>query len=43
LGRDLNKEVDRMRAQVWDWAKHYTVRKFTDEKKNPKGGGPDHQ
>jgi hypothetical protein len=29
--------------RVWDWAKKYTVRKFTDEKKNPKGGGPDHQ
>jgi hypothetical protein len=30
-------------ARVWDWAQNYKVRKFTDEKKNPKGGGPDHQ
>jgi hypothetical protein len=28
---------------LFGWAKNYTVRKFTDEKKNPKGGGPDHQ
>jgi hypothetical protein len=32
-----------VRKQLWDWAKKYEVRKFTDEKKNPKGGGPDHQ
>jgi hypothetical protein len=30
-------------AKVWDWAQHYTVRSFIEEKKKPKGGGPDHQ
>lgn len=28
---------------LFDWAKGYTVRTFIDEKKQPKGGGPDHQ
>jgi hypothetical protein len=26
-----------------NWAKNYELRKFTDEKKKPRGGGPDHQ
>jgi hypothetical protein len=30
-------------AKVWDWAQHYTVRSFIEEKKKPRGGGPDHQ
>jgi hypothetical protein len=29
--------------QLWNWAKNYEPRKFTDEKKNPGRGGPDHQ
>jgi hypothetical protein len=32
-----------VRKQLWDWAKKYEVRKFTDEKKLKGGGGPDHQ
>jgi hypothetical protein len=29
--------------ELWNWAKDYAPRKFTDEKNNPGGGGPDHQ
>ena len=29
--------------KLFEWAQKYDVRKFTDEKKKPKGGGPDHQ
>jgi hypothetical protein len=28
---------------LWDWAQNYKVRSFTEVKKRPKGGGPDHQ
>ncbi len=29
--------------RLWDWAKNYKPRKFTDEKKNPGRGGRDHE
>lgn len=39
-------DVDDWRRQtkaLWDWAKGFTPRTFTDEKKKPGGGGPGHQ
>jgi hypothetical protein len=43
MGRNTYGEIQRTTRRLWEWAQHYEVRKFTDEKKHPKGGGPDHQ
>jgi hypothetical protein len=42
MERDV-ADVGKGIGQLWNWAKKYELRKFTDEKKNPRRGGADHQ
>ena len=42
MGAPVNN-VGMMVKKLWDWAQNYKVRSFAEEKKHPKGGGPDHQ
>jgi hypothetical protein len=42
MERDV-ADVGKGIGQLWNWAKKYELRKFTDEKENPRRGGADHQ